>query len=142
MTLSTLRTRLETATEADHAEVLEMAFDVFLPDPVNLPDCSDEYDEKWLPLVDRFAALIRASAHNDFALLIMREVLPGWNYMFGMREQDHARAYVNNGISKYVGGGMKLDPKSRWFENTAPTPALAIIAAVCAAKGDIDANSN
>ena len=36
MTLSTIRTGLETATEADQAELLEMAFDVFLPDPVNL----------------------------------------------------------------------------------------------------------
>ena len=79
MTLSTLRTRLETATKADRAEVLEMAFDVFFPDPVNLPDCSDEYDEKWLPLVDRFAVLMQSAAYTDAALLIMREALPGWH---------------------------------------------------------------
>jgi hypothetical protein len=78
MTLSSLRARLETATEADQGQVLEMAFDVFLPDPLNMPDCSDDYDQKWLPLVDRFAALMGVEAHTDAALLIMREVLPGW----------------------------------------------------------------
>ena len=123
MTLSTLRTRLETATEADQAEVLEMAFDVFLPDPVNLPDCSDEYDEKWLPLVDRFAALMRASAHNDAALLIMREVLPGWGYTLreGRAELRHPEQSRNDQIANGA------------------TLSLAIIAAVCAAKGDGDA---
>ena len=72
------------------------------------------------------------TASVDAALMLVPD---GWNYMLVYREQKHARAYVNNGFMKFVGGGMKRDPRHEWYEVTAATPALAIAAAALKARG-------
>ena len=60
MTLSTLRTRLETATEADQAEVLEMAYRKFLPMLVSgWASAILEGEERYR----RFRAMIQAEAY-------------------------------------------------------------------------------
>jgi hypothetical protein len=124
MTLSTLLARLETASEADQAEVLEMAFDVFFPDPFNMPDCSNDYDKNWFKLVDRFARSMVAEAYESAALLIMREVLQGWSYSI----IDEHTAVMHHPVH------LSMDARADGMP-----ASLAIIAAICAAKGDGDA---
>jgi hypothetical protein len=124
MTLSTLRTLLETATEADQGEVLEMAFDVFLPrpcEPWNGNQWNDEYSQYHVLRV-RFCHMIEAKAYTDAALLIMREVLPGWRCI---SDEDSCEV---------------CDELGDFYECcTGNARSLAIIAAICAAKGDGDA---
>ena len=118
MTLSTLLTRLETATEADQAEVLEMAWYIL-------------FGKQWFHCHTRasfrFKALLDAAAYTDAALLIMREVLPGCAYTIG-------GPYW---ASKVYSATIEIDGLEYTAE--AKTESLAIIAAICAAKGDGDA---
>ena len=132
MTLSTLRTRLETATEADQAEVLEMAFDVLCPHPgivwkdSQRTEWADSY-AYWQGLGVKAGNMIDAKAYTDAALLIMREVLPGW-HIFLLTEDRHSGSIglqLKCGASRASGRGLLM--------------SIAIIAAVCAAKGDSDA---
>lgn len=77
MTLSALRTLLETATEVDQAEVLKMAFDVFCPKPI-IACIPDENWNKWVLFRHRLRLMLLCKAYESAALLIMRGVLPGW----------------------------------------------------------------
>ena len=125
MTLSTLRTRLETATEADQAEVLEMAFHELIPMPkANSPRPALP---RWHDLYTRFCGMREAQAYESAALLIMRKVLPGCGWTL-------AGPFAPNSFSC-----ASVHVAGQEFEGDADTPALAIIAAVCAAKGDDDA---
>ena len=134
MTLSTLRTRLETATEADQAEVLEMAFDVLCPHPgivwkdSQRTEWADSY-AYWQGLGVKAGNMIDAKAYTDAALLIMREVLPGWGYVL-----------VNCGDgSEPIEIGIALPDVAKEINGYGATESLAIISAICAAKGDGDA---
>jgi len=65
-------------------------------------------------------------ASLDAAMTLVPE---GWRWMAGQREQPHARAYVENGELAFVGAGSRRNPQRLWFEVTAATPALALVAA-------------
>lgn len=117
MTISTLRARLQTATEADQAEILEDPFE-------KMVYCDQRFDDALASdLMQDFGMLIKAKAYESAALLIMRAVLPGWGYTLreGRAELRHPEQSRNDQIA-----------------NGATLP-LAIIAAICAAKGDGDA---
>lgn len=58
----------------------------------------------------------------------------GWRWMAGQREFPHCRAYVENGELAFAGAGMRRNPKRKWFEVTAATPALALCAAALRAR--------
>jgi hypothetical protein len=123
MTLSTLRARLETATEANQAEVLEMAFHAFIPKPIS-PHITTDTWNSWAMLYCKFRDTINVEAYTDAALLIMREVLPEWSYSIIDEHTSVMHHPIQPSMDARAGGRS--------------TP-LAIIAAICAAKGDGDA---
>lgn len=70
------------------------------------------------------------TASIDAAMTLVPE---GWNWMAGNRDQPKARAYVNNGQPHFV-SAQRPNPKLRWFEVVAVTPALALTAAALRAR--------
>ena len=127
MTLSTLRTRLERATEAEQAEVLEMAFYVFCQKPISAHIPKGDWNN-WILFRYRFGQMLLCKAYTDAALLIMREVLPGWEWGLLSAKMMNTCAL----------GSPNSEQPSHYGKNTTAMP-IAIIAAICAAKGDGDA---
>jgi hypothetical protein len=122
MALSTLTARLETATEADQAEVLEMAFDALVPQP----DWIAGWDA-WNTVRYNFNRMIKSDAYESAAFLIMRETLPGWH--IHLLTEDRHGGSIGLEIRK---GGLRAKGRSLLIP-------VAILAAICAAKGDGDA---
>lgn len=60
----------------------------------------------------------------DEAMMLVPE---GWCWMAGRRDYPMARAYVNN-------GELHMSGKCKWFESTAPAPALALCIAALKAR--------
>jgi hypothetical protein len=64
----------------------------------------------------------------------MTVVPEGWRWMAGHREYPHARAYVEDGKPAFVGFSSQRNPDRHWYEVTAATPALALLAAALRAR--------
>jgi hypothetical protein len=71
------------------------------------------------------------TASLDAAMTLVPE---GWNWMAGNRNQPKARAYVNNGELHFEGVTAQRNPRLRWCEVVAATPALALTAAALRAR--------
>jgi len=85
------------------------------------------------------AEIIRVPAYTSSLDAAMSIVPEGWFWMAGNRDRLTPRAYIENGKSAYIGIGSTPNPERRWFETTAPTPALALTIAALYCRASIDA---
>jgi hypothetical protein len=74
---------------------------------------------------------IAYTASLDAAMSLVPE---GWFWMAGNRDRITPRAYVENGEPSFVGISSRRNPNRLWFEVTAATPALALVAAALRAR--------
>jgi hypothetical protein len=130
MTLSNLRARLETATEPDQAEVLEMAFDVL----IHFPERTIGEPLDWIcDMRQNFKRMTEAKAYTDAALLIMKEVLPECYPVLDFIDNVCVFWKPPLAVKAFV-----PIPHLAARPQSASCISLAIIAAICAAKGDGD----
>ena len=130
--------RCQTATEAEQREVLKACFvHLFGEKPPRAHGGSLELAE-WLRKHNPFYCKLDASAYVDAALLIMREVLPGWRRV-AREESDHFFVRIHSPDFDSVTWGKG----ENWITDVltgreasakASTEALAILSAILTAK--------
>ena len=117
MTPAEIRAPIAASDGSDQGAILEEAWELFAP---------QWGIAKAFSLARKFGNMLEAQAHTDAALLIFREALPGWDYAAGTNANGKGGACHFRAPNSYG-----VEPT----EVEAPTPALAILDAVCAAKG-------
>jgi hypothetical protein len=116
----TLSQMLATATADDQRAVLEAAFVEWFPD--SFDEALIRYP-RWRALCCAFHHMIGAGAFVDAALLLLREVLPGYSAASGTDEDGRGDAIIE----------LPGDDNPQYDANAA-TQALAIVEAIMQAK--------
>ena len=124
-----LRARCQSATADEQREVLEEVWEFLAPTfrRAGLPD-----------VAHKFATMLDATAYESAALLLMREVLPGWRRV-AREESDHFFVRIHSPDFDSVTWGKG----ENWITDVltgreasakASTEALAILSAILTAK--------
>jgi hypothetical protein len=73
------------------------------------------------------------TASIDAAVALVERVLPGWSHAHITQKTHTNIGYVHNNETAFTGLAARPNPKRQWFECRAPTPPLAILAAMLSA---------
>ena len=139
MTPAEIRARIAISDGSDQGEILEAAFDSFAPQPPNGREHLEDA-MRWIALREKMQTFLRAQAHTDAALLIAEAALPGWK----LAQLGEAEISMTGWKARFSQQLDELQVEAfaagrqiviTAFEVNSPTRALAILDAVCAAKG-------